>query len=91
MFARVCLEVRDQLVQCVLHVHVPDLDPNLVLIGQDGFLFLLGALLVDVGVPDPRTSQSMQDGCCRTVRWETLTGNAALLRSVTGRGTSLDR
>lgn len=51
VFARISLEIGNELVQRVLHVHMPDFDPDLVLVGQDGFLFFLLPLLVDKRMP----------------------------------------
>jgi hypothetical protein len=58
VFARISLEVGDELVQRVLHVHMPDFDPDLVLVRQHGFLFFLLPLLVDERMPAKSVARS---------------------------------
>ena len=58
MFARVRLEVLDELVHRVLHVHVLDLVPHIVVVGKRGLLLLELALRVSERVPAQITPRS---------------------------------
>lgn len=56
MLASVSLEVGDELVERVLHVHMPDLCPDLILVCECRFLVLDLARLVLEGIPGEEES-----------------------------------
>lgn len=46
MFVGVCLEIHDQFVEGVLHMHVPNFDPDFIIVRKRHFLFFKLARLV---------------------------------------------